>query len=105
MPRRASGDDLHFSHAEVREIAREIAKEESILSNKILKSEIKELMREVIKEEIGESYDTEREFLHSWMKKSDQLSNGFWGKVGQGVVVLVFALIGALALSKFGIMK
>jgi len=91
-----------FSRADMREIAREIAKEEGVLSNKFMRAEIKEVMREVIKEELGEGYDAEREFLHSWMKKTDQFSNGFWGKLGQGFILIFVALIGAFAMSKFG---
>jgi len=92
---------IELKEAEMREIAREIAREEF----RVMHADIRLAMSEVIEEKLGKNYAQEREFLHSWMKKTDQLSSGFFGKLGQVIIMFVFAGIGALALIKFGIVQ
>lgn len=91
-------EHIGCSSAGIREIARDVAKEEL----QSMKAEFREIVREVIDEKIGIDYAKDMEFLHSWMKKSEQISNGFFGKVGQGIFIVILAGIGALALVKFG---
>jgi len=88
-----------ITRSEAKEIAREIAREEF----KMMSAEIRETMREVMDEKLGKTYEEEREFLHRWIKKTDQFSSGFWGKAGAGVLFLVFAGIGAIVIAKLGL--
>jgi len=88
-----------ITKSEVKELSREIARAEF----KMMSAEIREMMREVMDEKLGKSYEEEREFLHRWIKKTDQFSNGFWGKLGAALLFLVFAGVGSLILAKIGI--
>jgi len=91
--------DSNFSRSEIKEISRQIAREEFTMMH----AEMRETMRQVIDEKLGETYNEEREFIHRWIKKTDQFSNGVWGKLGSGMLFMTLAGLGALALVKMGI--